>query len=96
MDIDTIEFLGNSNLGGTDHAVTINLRKFSPDTIFKLLFFCEFYNVKLNFHSTKHEVFHHEFFQQVSPNLQFPLGLDKFTEKILNGKISFLCSALVK
>ena len=26
------------------------------------------------------------------PNLQFPEGLAKFTEKILNGKLDFLCS----
>ena len=44
------------------------------------------------FHSTKNEVFHWGFLQDMWPNMPFRADLVKFTEEIFNGKLHFLCS----
>ena len=43
-------------------------------------------------HCAKNEVFHSGFIQQIWPNPQVAADLFTFTEKILNGKIHFMCS----
>ena len=43
-------------------------------------------------HCAKNEVFHSGFIQQIRPNSQVAADLVTFTEKILNGKIHFMCS----
>ena len=47
---------------------------------------------KLRNTAQKKEVFYYGFLQQMWPNPQFPTDFVTFTEEILNGKTSFLCS----
>ena len=45
-----------------------------------------------NSHCAKYKVLHQGFCQWMWPNSQFFANLDTFTDKILNGKIHFMCS----